>query len=141
MKAISVRQPWAEFIISGKKTIEIRKLNTKYRGLLMIHAASIRGTQEFQRAELDRTMISSFTQQAIIGVVELVDIKLLDKNLWEALKEKHLLPGSWSPFEFKYAWFLEKPRRIQPISYIGLPAIFSVNQEIEIKVLKSLSKS
>ena len=38
MKCLSVSQPFAELIILGKKTIELRKWNTNYRGELLIHA-------------------------------------------------------------------------------------------------------
>jgi hypothetical protein len=34
MKALSVKQPWANMIASGKKTIETRKWPTDYRGVL-----------------------------------------------------------------------------------------------------------
>lgn len=36
MKALSVRQPWANMIASGEKTIETRKWETVYRGYLLI---------------------------------------------------------------------------------------------------------
>ena len=32
MKALSLKQPWAELILSEKKTIELRKWNTNFRG-------------------------------------------------------------------------------------------------------------
>ena len=39
MKCLSVCQPFAELIVQGKKTIELRKWNTKFRGEFLIHAA------------------------------------------------------------------------------------------------------
>ena len=39
MKCLSVCQPFAELIIQGKKTIELRKWNTKFRGEFLVHAA------------------------------------------------------------------------------------------------------
>ncbi len=36
MKALSVKQPWANMIAAGKKTIETRTWSTKYRGPLLI---------------------------------------------------------------------------------------------------------
>lgn len=36
MKALSVKQPWANLIASGEKTIETRKWSTDYRGDLLI---------------------------------------------------------------------------------------------------------
>ena len=36
MKALSVKQPWANLIASGRKTIETRTWSTSYRGPLLI---------------------------------------------------------------------------------------------------------
>jgi hypothetical protein len=36
LKALSVKQPWANMIASGEKTIETRRWPTDYRGLLLI---------------------------------------------------------------------------------------------------------
>lgn len=36
MKALSIKQPWANLIVSGKKTIETRLWLTGYRGPLLI---------------------------------------------------------------------------------------------------------
>lgn len=36
MKAISLKQPWANMVASGQKTIETRKWATSYRGPLVI---------------------------------------------------------------------------------------------------------
>jgi hypothetical protein len=36
MKALSVKQPWANMIASGQKTIETRKWATEFRGDLLI---------------------------------------------------------------------------------------------------------
>lgn len=40
MKAISLREPWAAFMIRGIKTIENRNWPTKYRGTVLVHASS-----------------------------------------------------------------------------------------------------
>lgn len=39
MKALSIRQPWAWLIVNGFKDIENRSWDTKYRGLVLIHAS------------------------------------------------------------------------------------------------------
>ena len=38
MKCLSVCKPFAELIVQGKKTIELRKWNTKFRGEFLVHA-------------------------------------------------------------------------------------------------------
>lgn len=44
MKALSIRQPWAWLIVNGFKDIENRSWDTKYRGLVLIHAAKTKPT-------------------------------------------------------------------------------------------------
>jgi hypothetical protein len=39
MKSLSLKQPYAELLISGKKTIELRKWNTNFRGHFLVHAS------------------------------------------------------------------------------------------------------
>lgn len=39
--ALSLKQPWAALVVSGRKTIEIRKWATSVRGRVYIHAARI----------------------------------------------------------------------------------------------------
>jgi hypothetical protein len=39
VKVISIRQPWASMIAEGRKSIEVRKWKTNYRGAIYIHAA------------------------------------------------------------------------------------------------------
>ena len=38
MKCLSICQPFANLIIQNKKTIELRKWNTNFRGVFLIHA-------------------------------------------------------------------------------------------------------
>ena len=39
MKAITIRQPWASLLVSGKKLYETRGWATSYTGPIAIHAA------------------------------------------------------------------------------------------------------
>ena len=39
MTALVVKEPWATMIVTGEKTIELRKWNTKFRGEFLVHAA------------------------------------------------------------------------------------------------------
>ncbi len=39
MKVLSIKQPFAELIIQGRKKIELRKWNTKFRGDFLIYAS------------------------------------------------------------------------------------------------------
>src|SRR5262249_6789885 len=61
VRALTVRQPWANEIIRGEKTIECRSRSTAHRGLLVIHASKKRCTD------------CSGPYGAIVGTVRLVD--------------------------------------------------------------------
>ena len=43
MKSLSLKQPWAELVIQGKKSIELRKWKTSFKGEFYVHAS---GNQE-----------------------------------------------------------------------------------------------
>ena len=52
MKCLSVCQPFAELIVEGKKTIELRKWNTKFRGEFLVHAAKNILTKDCKRMKI-----------------------------------------------------------------------------------------
>ena len=39
MKCLSLKQPYAELVVSGRKTIELRTWNTRFRGAFVVHAS------------------------------------------------------------------------------------------------------
>ncbi len=48
--ALSLRQPWAHFVVYGGKAIENRRWNTKFRGEFLIHAAIGMTRKEYDEA-------------------------------------------------------------------------------------------
>lgn len=48
MKAITIRQPWTWLIVNGYKDIENRTWRTKFRGHILIHAASSCTRKEYE---------------------------------------------------------------------------------------------
>jgi len=61
MKALVVRQPYAEQIMAGEKSIEYRTWRTSHRGPLLIVASK-------------RPIIDGLPIGVAVGIVELVDI-------------------------------------------------------------------
>jgi hypothetical protein len=49
MKALSLKQPFAELILQGRKTIELRKWNTSFRGRFLIHASKVPDAQAMKK--------------------------------------------------------------------------------------------
>lgn len=77
MKAISIRQPWAWLIVNGYKDIENRTWDTKYRGMVLIHASKGMTRKEYNlavsyAAEINRAipyLIPSFEKIERGGIV------------------------------------------------------------------------
>ena len=111
MKALSLKQPFAELIISGKKTIELRNWNTHFRGDFLIHASKNpdkEAMKKFGFAELPRGFI--------VGKSKLVGVKkYLNEKEHRKDKDKHLSDYTWGNFGF----ILKDSERVQPIPAKG----------------------
>ena len=64
MKCLSLKQPFADLLALGEKTIELRKWNTKLRGEFLIHASKNIDISACERLKMD---IDKLTIGAIIG--------------------------------------------------------------------------
>ena len=123
MKCLSICQPYAELIIQNKKTIELRRWNTKIRGEFLVHAPIKIRKEAYEKLKINEKL----TTGAIIGKVELVDVKK-----YESLKEikidkkKHF--GSTTSQKRIYGFILKnaKPFRI-PIPWKGQLGFFDVD--------------
>ena len=117
MKTLAIRQPYAELIVSGKKTIESRLWNTKFRGEFFIHAGMDFSLGACERFGFDpEKMIKGH----IVGKAVLVGVKeyLTDEDYLKD-SDKHF--GSKQGLEEfgwvgkkKYGFILEKVERIDP---------------------------
>jgi hypothetical protein len=72
MKSLSLKQPFAELLVSGKKTVELRKWNTKFRGKFLIHASKKIDKERARSLGIDYTKL---TTGAIIGTAILYNVK------------------------------------------------------------------
>lgn len=111
MKALSLKQPFAELIVSGKKKIELRKWNTKFRGEFLVHASKIP-----DKRAMERFGFKELPCGFIVGKVKLVDVKKYD-NEEEHKKDKdlHLASSYWGD----YGFILENPQRMEKIPING----------------------
>src|SRR5687768_5495626 len=75
-RVLSIRQPWAWAIATGRKRVENRSWNTPYQGTVYIHASS--QTEKFQNAWLYKTfrlrVPDDLPNSAIVAVAELKDV-------------------------------------------------------------------
>ena len=120
MKALSLKQPWVELILLGKKTIELRKWNTNFRGEFYIHASG-----NIDEEQIKKFNLNNLPRQSIVGKANLVDVKIYN-NEKEFLQDsnKHLA----SNMKFgKYGFILSNVKRIEPIKYKGQLRFFEVD--------------
>lgn len=135
MKAVSVKQPWAQLICLGIKPIENRTWPTKFRGRVHIHASGkpvpFNGMDNGMRFTQDQLrdvfklcpvkdgrypdIMSKYLNGAIIGEVDIVDCVLNHKSIWA---EKSDEPINFNSLPFGeeddkprliWNWVLENP--------------------------------
>jgi len=111
MKVLSMKQPFAELVLQGRKKIELRKWNTNLRGEFLIHASKIPNEKAMKEFGFEK-----LTNGAIIGKAKLTNVKHY-KNDEEFNKDRilHLASREWGDFGF----ILEDPERIDPIPARG----------------------
>lgn len=126
MKALSVRQPWAELIVQGKKTLELRTWSVKHRGPLAIHASTNIEREACAAHGIDPVRVSA---GAIIGVVDLVEIVELDAVAFAARRSEHLADERFNTSPL-FGWQLANPRALpHPRVVHGRMGLFTVPDE------------
>jgi len=108
MKALSLKQPWAELILQGRKKIDIRKWNTKFRGVFLIHASKIP-----DKAAMKKFGFKNLPCGFIVGKAKLIEVKNYKNNKKEFINDKnlHLADESFGRFGF----VLKNIKRIKPV--------------------------
>ncbi len=124
MKALSLKQPWAELIVSGKKTIEVRKWNTKFRGEFLIHAS-----KQPNKEGMKHFGFNELPTGCIVGKAELVDVK--EYNTKEAFDaDTNLHQASLFAFNKKrYGFLLKNVQRLPQKPLKGQLNFFEVDYE------------
>jgi len=100
-----VAQPFADLIILGEKTIELRNWNTNFRGEFLIHSPL-----KIRRDDCIRLKINKkFVTGAIIGKAEIYDIKKY--NSLKEIKMDRKFHLSSKKFQNKtYGFMLRNPK-------------------------------
>ena len=122
MKCLSVSQPFAQLIITGKKTIELRKWNTSFRGEFLIHAPLKIRTDDCKRLKIDEKLVTG----AIVGKAELYDVKKY--NSVREIKADQKFHFAAKSFQDNiYGFLLRKPKQFRiPIPWKGQLGFFDV---------------
>jgi hypothetical protein len=107
--ALALRQPWAECILQGIKTLEIRTQPTNLRGTIALYVGKIIAPQDFAKNALTQTGVTreDLILQKIVGTVDIIGCRLCTP----ADEKQSCVP--WKLMQGKYAWELAHPKRLR----------------------------
>ena len=122
-KCLSLKQPYAELLVTGKKIIELRTWNTKFRGEFLVHASKKVDKEACERNKIDP---DSLIIGAIIGKGYLYDVKLYDsEKSFIHDRKKHL--ADIEHFDHKYGFMIKDAQKFRkPIIISGKLGFFNV---------------
>ena len=132
MKALSIKQPYAQLIVENIKPIENRSFKTNYRGLVYIHASGqwhdrlktkelftneqwlnihSKSLQLEQQKNIFRFLekevkTDKLITSAIIGEVEIIDCVINHPSIWAEETDENEIGWSQKPI---YNWVLANP--------------------------------
>jgi hypothetical protein len=107
MRALSIRQPWAELILLGHKTIEVRSRRTHLRERVFIYAGfnRIEPHEEARIAQEVGIDVDGLSRGVLVGTVEILGCLPLQQDDNQAacfeITETHGF----------YGWLLARPQR------------------------------
>ncbi len=111
MKALSLKQPFAELILQGRKKIDLRRWNTHFRGEFLIHASKVP-----DQKSMEKFGFKDLPCGCIVGKANLVDVKKYESSEEHQKDESlHLADEIWG----NYGFVLKDVKRIKPIPAKG----------------------
>ncbi len=126
MKCLSLKQPFAELLVSGRKTIELRNWTTKFRGEFLVHAS--------KNIDRDGCKVHGFdpekiTKGAVVGKAVIYDVKeYLNESEFFSDKDKHLAVESIYATD-RYGFLIKDAERFdKPIPMPGKLNFFEVEE-------------
>lgn len=123
-KCLSIRQPWAELIVSGQRGMEIRSWYTSYRGIILIHASLKTDKKGCERFSMDAKVTG-----AIMGFVSILEIKKLSAREWKLTRPYHLEAGNRPYGSETYGWRLANPKKFaDPVPWKGRLGLFDIDK-------------
>jgi hypothetical protein len=123
LRCLAIRQPFAWAIVAGAKNIENRSWTTEHRGTIVIQASSTK-TEINRVAKAHGLPSFTFTQSALIGVADLIDVVPLSEEL-------ETNPWAWGP----YCWRLANARVfVEPIASKGKLNLYSIEESLAERV-------
>src|SRR2546430_17054223 len=112
MKALSIRQPWIDAIITGAKTVGVRARPTRHRGPLYLHASRTYGPAEREQLPRLRGLGHELPEPdrgrlgALVAQARLLGCRPMRGGDWPAGPGPPRTGRDW-------AWVLSGPRRLR----------------------------
>ena len=128
MKALTLTQPWASLVASGRKQVETRSWYSSYRGPLYIHAAKRFPTSAKRfAAELsgNPATVRYMPLGAIVARCYLLDCRTVEHVQVTEQERKY---GDYSPG--RYAWILTNIEWLEPTPCKGALGLWNVPAEV-----------
>ena len=118
MKYLQLKQPFADLLALGEKTVELRKWNTKVRGEFLIHASKNIDVEACERLDID---IDKLAIGSIIGSAFLYDFKKYsNQDEFNRDKQKHFSIITKYFDGYKYGFLIKNGKMFKkPIIYSG----------------------
>ncbi len=130
--ALSLKQPWAALLVHGRKTIEVRRWPTRFRGRVLIHAARVPDERPEAWAHVSpEVRPTALLGGGIIGAGTLTGCRsYVSAETFDVDRSAHLNDPSWFEeaglFGFAFADLEVLPFRRYP----GWVRIFEVKDEL-----------
>jgi ASCH domain len=111
MRALSVRQPWAELIMRGIKTIEARSWRTHVCGRVLVYAClrDAHIDHQIRVRRQHKIQMEKLARGVLVGSVEIVGCRPLKMS--DSRKAGFPMQRRTKNF----AWLLARPRRARPL--------------------------
>ena len=121
MKALTICEPYAEYLACGSKTFETRSRPTSYRGPLLIHAGK---SKKFMQIAEELGLPEVTPQYGmIVAVGTLVACHLITPEFMAGLSDAERSIGFYAPG--RYAWEISNIRKINPIEARGYQSLWN----------------
>jgi hypothetical protein len=129
MKCLSLKQPFADLLAHGEKTIELRKWNTSFRGKFLIHASKKIDKEFCERFDMNS---KKFTIGTIIGSAFLYGVKEYNNQQeFEKNRHKHISVVTKYFEGYRYGFLVRNVKMLKkPIPYPGKLKFFQGNDTI-----------
>lgn len=112
-KALVVKQPYAEDLADGVKTIELRKCRTKYRGDVLVCSSK-------------NPKIPPLLNGCALALVELYDVKPVSEFTPEDWNATRVPVEKRASIKYGYGWLFRNPRRVIEFPVHGQLGLFNL---------------